>query len=167
MFTRHTVISTRIGELTVVANSEAITGVYFPGHEPVGQIGALVGPTSPLFMDFSEQVSDFLAGRREDFTIPFELPKSSEFNEAVWQRLTKIPYGKTTTYGNLAAELGGRNQARAVGRAVGANPLALIIPCHRVLGSDGKLTGYAGGIEAKAYLLQLEAANAENTDQLF
>ncbi|MBV7363655.1 methylated-DNA--[protein]-cysteine S-methyltransferase [Actinomycetaceae bacterium TAE3-ERU4] len=167
---RHTIVTTSLGELTVVATAHSICGVYFPSHTPAPHpeaLGSLVVPTSPLFMDTAAELNAFIDGKIKSFTIPYEFPKTTDFNLRVWERVAGIPYGKTTTYGLIASELGQPKSARAVGRAVGANPLSIIVPCHRVLGADGKLTGYAGGVERKSYLLQLEAAKSIGEDSLF
>ena len=104
------------------------------------------------------QIGDYLEGRRQEFELAVA-PSGNAFNQAVWSQLRKIPYGETISYGELARRLSLTNGARAVGRANGSNPIAIVIPCHRVIGADGKLTGYSGGIERKAALLALEKAS--------
>ena len=110
---------------------------------------------TPLADRAVEQVRAYLAGRRRSFDLPLA-PGGTDFQKAVWRLLTQIPYGQTRTYGQLAAALGRPGAARAVGAAVGSNPLWLAIPCHRVVGKDGALTGYAGGLWRKEWLLALE-----------
>lgn len=101
------------------------------------------------------QLADYFAGRRQHFELDLA-PRGTDFQQAVWRHLRTIPYGKTHTYAAIAAALGRPNSARAVGRAVGSNPISIVIPCHRVVGSDGSLTGFAGGLDFKAGLLALE-----------
>lgn len=104
-----------------------------------------------------KQLAEYFAGRRNRFSIALA-PAGTDFQQRVWQELLRIPYGETITYTELAVRLGDAKAVRAVGRANGANPIWIIIPCHRVVGADGSLTGYAGGIEVKRYLLELEGA---------
>lgn len=159
MNVRHAIINTSLGELTVVAEGDAIAGVYFPQHwhPPVaGSIGELIdGADDPVITGMHRQLEEFLAGEREAFDLA-TVTHGNAFEERVWALLNQIPYGQTTTYGELAAELGDRSLARKVGQAVGHNPISVIVPCHRVLGKDGRLTGYAGGLERKQALLDLE-----------
>ena len=116
--------------------------------------------------DVRRQVDEYGKGKRQDFE--FELrPEGPDFNKLVWNALLEIPYGRTTTYGKLAKSIGHPNAARAVGAANGANPIALIVPCHRVIGSDGSLTGYAGGLPLKRKLLEHEARVAGTRFDLF
>ena len=104
------------------------------------------------------EIGEYFAGRRQHFDLSVA-PSGNSFNQAVWSQLRQIPYGETISYGELARRLSLTNGARAVGRANGSNPIAIVIPCHRVIGADGKLTGYSGGIERKAALLALEQAS--------
>ncbi|MFO7262573.1 MAG: cysteine methyltransferase [Bacillaceae bacterium G1] len=104
---------------------------------------------------YAEQLTAYLAGRLKQFTVPLDV-RGTPFQLAVWQVLQQIPYGRLTTYGDIAAQIGKPTASRAVGAAVGANPLPLVIPCHRVVGKDGRLTGYRGGLDVKAALLRLE-----------
>ena len=158
---RHAVIGSPIGELTIVRDDEGLTGLYFPQHwthpDP-----ASFGPRVNLAADhgFNEaitQLNEYFAGERREFDLPLS-PRGSALARRVWQLLTDIPYGQTTTYGTLAKQVGNGISARAIGGFVGHNPLSIIIPCHRVVGSTGKLTGYAGGLARKQQLLELEEA---------
>jgi methylated-DNA-[protein]-cysteine S-methyltransferase len=106
-----------------------------------------------------EQLSEYFAGARTEFDLETSIT-GDEFQRRVWQLIDRIPYGETTTYGEMAHELGDPALAREVGNAVGRNPLSIVTPCHRVVGKDGKLTGYAGGLERKRFLLELEGAGA-------
>jgi methylated-DNA-[protein]-cysteine S-methyltransferase len=107
--------------------------------------------------DARRQLEEYFSGKRRIFNVPFR-PSGSPFERQVWTRLVAVPYGVTTSYGAIAAELGLVNGARAVGRANGANPIPIVIPCHRVIGSDGRLTGYGGGLPLKRALLEFEGA---------
>ena len=119
------------------------------------RIGAPEPGTSPLLERLESQLREFLAGERQAFDIPLDTPGSA-FQERVWRELTAIPYGATMSYGELAARVGVPAASRAVGRANGSNRLAIVIPCHRVVGATGRLTGYAGGLATKRRLLELE-----------
>jgi methylated-DNA-[protein]-cysteine S-methyltransferase len=171
MNTRHAVADTRLGGLTLVAVDDALTGVYFPGHwhlPPPSAFGARVPlRDDALLLAAADQLEEYLRGERNSFDLPLRL-RGEEFQERVWALLVQIPFGATTTYGTLAAELGGdRALARAVGHAVGRNPISVIVPCHRVVGGDGSLTGYAGGLERKRFLLELEEPVAARSARLF
>ena len=153
----HTRITTALGELTLVADGGKLTGLYFPHHwyrPPASALGEFVAD-DPFFAEVAAQLDDFLAGRRTSFDLPVAL-SGDDFQRSVWAMLTEIPYGSTTTYGALAERLGDRALAQAVGQAVGHNPVSIIVPCHRVVGKNGRLTGYAGGLRRKQHLLDLE-----------
>lgn len=158
MSVRHATIETVLGGLLVVAAGEAITGLYFPAHRyppDPGTIGAAV-ERDDLIDRTHAQLDAYLDGRRHDFDLPLA-PVGSSFDHEVWDLLRAIPFGETTTYGALAARLGNIHLAQRVGQSVGHNPISIIIPCHRVVGADGGLTGFAGGLERKRFLLDLEA----------
>jgi methylated-DNA-[protein]-cysteine S-methyltransferase len=153
---RHTVIDSPLGELTLVADGANLVGVYFPHHwyrpDP-----ATFGPRDDRgFADAARQLGEYLAGDRTEFDLPVRAD-GDEFQRAVWASIAAVPYGTTTTYGDLARDLGDPSLARDVGAATGRNPLALVVPCHRVVGKSGSLTGYAGGLRRKRFLLDLEA----------
>jgi methylated-DNA-[protein]-cysteine S-methyltransferase len=166
MTTRHTRIETILGELTLVADGDTLTGLYFPHHwyRPA-IVGAFVSG-DPFFAGVASQLDDYLAGRRTSFDLPVALA-GDEFQRRVWDLLTEIPYGSTTTYGALAARLGDPTLARLVGQAVGRNPVSIVVPCHRVVGKDGRLTGYAGGLRRKQQLLDLEEPALAKAGRLF
>lgn len=168
--TRHAVADTRIGELTLVRDDDGLTGVYFPQHwthpDPSSFGPRVDAAGDPRFTDAIVQLGEYLAGERREFDLPLN-PRGSGRARRLWQLLAEIPYGRTTTYGSLAPQLGGGISARAVGGFVGHNPLSIIIPCHRVVGSTGKLTGYAGGLERKRWLLELERAIPGSTPALW
>ena len=156
--TTHTKISTLLGELTLVAEHGTLSGVYFPGHWTRPDPASFGERAEHGFEEAERQFNEYLAGERTSFDLP-TVADGSEFRRRVWERLERIPYGRTVTYGELAAELGSPTLARKVGGAVAHNPLAIIVPCHRVLGKGGRLTGYAGGLERKRLLLELESAD--------
>jgi methylated-DNA-[protein]-cysteine S-methyltransferase len=170
MNTRHAVIDSPLGELTLVAEDDALTGLYFRHHwyRPADEtLGPRVDAQSDeLFATAQAQVTDYLAGRRTDFDLPITL-HGDEAMRRVWQLLTAIPYGETVTYGELAAALADGTTAHEVGQAVGRNPLSIVVPCHRVVGKNGQLTGYAGGLKRKQLLLELEAPSEVMAARLF
>lgn len=148
-------IPTVLGTLIAVATDEAITALYFEGQKHLP--AQLPPPTPPnaLLRALRAQVSDYFDGSLTRFDLPLA-PRGSAFQQAVWQALLAIPHGATVSYGELAARLGRPAAVRAVGAAIGRNPLSIVIPCHRVVGKGGDLTGYAGGLPRKAALLALE-----------
>ncbi len=155
----HTIIESPIGELTLVADEGKLTGVYFPHHwykpDP-----ATFGPRSGAECEeATEQLGEYFAGDRKSFDLAAE-PRGVAFQAQVWGLIAEIPYGQTVTYGDLAREVGGGATPKDVGAAVGRNPLSVIVPCHRVVGKDGSLTGYAGGLARKRFLLDLEKSAA-------
>jgi methylated-DNA-[protein]-cysteine S-methyltransferase len=159
--TRHVVIDSPIGPLTLVRNDDGLTGLYYPGHwtrPDQTTFGPRVEPSDDHGFDEAiAQLREYFAGKRRDFDLSLN-PRGSDTAQRVWQLLAEIPYGQTTTYGALAAKVGGGVDPRDIGGFVGANPLSIFIACHRVVGSTGKLTGYAGGLDRKRYLLELENA---------
>lgn len=159
MATRHALVETVVGELTVIAEDSGVSGIFFPGHRYLPEastFGATVNADDDeVLSQAAEQLAEYFAGARRSFDVPLAA-HGDEFSEQVWALLREIPYGETTTYGELAVQLGNRHLAQRVGQAVGHNPVSIIIPCHRVIGADGSLTGYAGGLERKRWLLELE-----------
>jgi methylated-DNA-[protein]-cysteine S-methyltransferase len=151
----HTTIDSPIGELTLVADDGKLTGVYFP-HHWYAPDPATFGPESGAgFDEATEQLAEYFAGDRKSFDLAAE-PRGAAFQSQVWGLIAEIPYGQTVTYGDLACEVGRGATPKDVGTAVGRNPLSVIVPCHRVVGKDGSLTGYAGGLARKRFLLDLE-----------
>jgi len=112
--------------------------------------------THPVLMQAAQELTEYFAGRRHTFTMPLDLSGGTGFQQRVWQQLLEIPCGQTTSYGAISLQLGQPKAVRAVGGAVGRNPLSIIVPCHRVIGANGTLTGYAGGLDRKVTLLNLE-----------
>jgi methylated-DNA-[protein]-cysteine S-methyltransferase len=159
--TRHVVVDSPIGPLTLVRDDAGLTGLYYPGHwtrPDRSSFGPRVEPDDDHGFDEAiAQLGEYFASQRRDFDLPLR-PHGSQTARQVWQLLTEIPYGQTTTYGELAGSIGGGISPRDIGDFVGANPLSIVIACHRVVGSTGKLTGYAGGLHRKRFLLELEKA---------
>nr|WP_239119695.1 methylated-DNA--[protein]-cysteine S-methyltransferase [Planotetraspora thailandica] len=159
-----------MGPITIVADGEAITGLYFQHHirRPDDAAFGVAMPVSedPLLRDAVQQLLEYLDGRREGFDLPLRAA-GDDFNHAVWDVVARIPAGQTTTYGAIAEQLGDRSLAQKVGQAVGANPLCIFVPCHRVVGSNGSLTGYAGGLTRKRVLLELEEPATASAERLF
>ncbi len=144
-----------LGELLLVSNGAALTGLYLPGAKGALQPGADWCRDDRLFTTALEQLVAYFAGDLQTFTLPLVL-HGTPFQQAVWAKLQRIPYGQTRTYGELAQQIGQPSASRAVGHANARNPIAIIVPCHRVIGRSGDLTGYAGGMERKRWLLQRE-----------
>jgi methylated-DNA-[protein]-cysteine S-methyltransferase len=170
MNTRHAVIDSPLGELTLVAEDDALAGLYFRHHwyRPADDtLGPRVDAGSDkLLAEAQRQLTDYLAGDRHDFDLPVTL-HGDEAKHRVWHLLESIPYGETVTYGELAVALADGTTAQEVGQAVGRNPLSIIVPCHRVVGSNGQLTGYAGGLKRKQFLLELEEPSEVKAARLF
>jgi methylated-DNA-[protein]-cysteine S-methyltransferase len=144
-----------IGLIQIQGTTTHITHIQF-AHGTVETQCIASGPqTWSLGKHAIQQLSEYFAGKRTEFTLPLH-PQGSDFQQLVWNALQKIPYGQTRTYGEIALQIGNPKAARAVGLANNRNPLAIIIPCHRVIGANGNLTGYAGGLDCKAFLLNLE-----------
>jgi methylated-DNA-[protein]-cysteine S-methyltransferase len=148
---------TPLGTLFATAVGGALTGLYFEGgrHAPAIDRAWIADPECTPLRECARQLGEYLEGLRTRFELPLA-PQGSEFQRRVWIEIARIPFGKTLTYAQLAARAGAPGAARAAGAATGRNPLSIIVPCHRVVGSDGSLTGYAGGIERKTRLLELE-----------
>lgn len=170
MHTRHAFVDTTIGELLLVAGDDALTGLYFPDHRyppAESEIGErVVESADRVIATAAGQVREYLAGTRQRFDLPV-VTHGDAFSERVWALLREIPFGRTTTYGTLADELGNRRLAQRVGQAVGHNPVSIVIPCHRVVGADGSLTGFAGGLDRKRALLELEESEETRAARLF
>lgn len=150
-----TTVPTPVGDLLLVAVDGALVTAHFAPYEVPDEPPS---PDDPVLVEAGRQLREHFAGERTAFDLPLA-PPGTAFQRRVWDELRRIPYGTTTTYGELAARLGDPKCVRAVGLANGRNPIAVVVPCHRVIGSDGKLRGYAGGIERKQRLLALEDAS--------
>ena len=155
MSTYYDYLETPIGTLLLAGNGEALTLVGFPrGKERKRHDKSWVRDGS-RFSEAKRQLQDYFAGKLAEFDLPLQ-PQGTEFQRRVWRALQKIPYGETVSYGDIARRIGKPSASRAVGAANGKNPLPIIIPCHRVIGSTGKLTGFGGGLPTKVKLLTLE-----------
>ena len=157
---------TVIGKLCLVEEQQAITGLYLlssplntdhRGKNSPGIATATSGECreTPIIKKAYEQLSEYFAGARKEFELPLA-PQGTEFQKKVWAELQEIPYGETRSYGQIAATIGNPGAGRAVGMANHKNPLPIVVPCHRVIGAGGSLTGYAGGLDIKRTLLELE-----------
>lgn len=168
--TRHSFFDTRLGTMLLVASDEGLTGAYFVGQKyppAADAIGDRVSPDEDrLLAQAGAELQQYFACERQVFEVPLA-PQGDAFSQQVWQILLGIPYGETVTYGTIASRLGNKALAQRVGQSVGHNPVSVIIPCHRVLGSDGSLTGYAGGLDRKRSLLSLEEPDAADAGRLF
>jgi methylated-DNA-[protein]-cysteine S-methyltransferase len=155
-----TVCESPIGPLTLVGGPRGLRRLYFPGHSgPLDEAAREDAVLAPA----AEQLAEYFAGRRRRFDLALDLD-GTPFQHQVWAQLLTIPYGATRSYGTLAAEIGRTGRARAVGAAVGRTPVPIIVPCHRALGANGRLTGYLGGLPRKRALLDLEAGLARLTE---
>jgi methylated-DNA-[protein]-cysteine S-methyltransferase len=154
--TRHT---TPLGPVLLAATPLGLAGVWFEGqkHHP-DHAGWRLEPTHPLLVEATRQLDAYFAGTRTAFDLPLDLQAGTGFQQTVWRALLSIPHGGRASYRDLGQRIGAPFAARAVGAAVGRNPLSVVVPCHRVLGTDGSLTGYAGGLDRKTALLRLEGA---------
>ena len=148
-----------LGTMLLAATDRGLAGVWFVGqrHGPDAS-GWREDAEHPVLRETIAQLTAYFAGERVDFDLPLDLQAGTPFQQSVWDALRRIPRGGTTSYAELARRLGRPQAARAIGAAVGRNPIIIVVPCHRVLGTGGALTGYAGGLERKTALLQLEGA---------
>ena len=164
---RHLIVDpTPIGPVTVIADGDTIVGVYMEvyqhGEDP-SNYGERVD-SDPVLSEAARQLTEYFAGERTEFDLPLR-PIGTDFQQRVWRALCDIPFGQTWSYGELAEHIGKPTASRAVGLANGRNPISIVIPCHRVIGANGSLTGYGGGIERKRWLLSHESGAVE--DALF
>lgn len=158
----HVTVPSPVGPLTIVAAGGLITGLYMnaqrhaPGQAALGLPG---DPAQEPFATAAAQLAAYFDGKLTEFELPLA-PDGTDFQRKVWDGLRAIPYGQTVSYGELARRIGSPAASRAVGLANGRNPIAIVVPCHRVIGSDGSLTGYGGGLDRKRFLLALERDGA-------
>jgi methylated-DNA-[protein]-cysteine S-methyltransferase len=152
------IVSSPIGRLLLTGDGQALTGLWMLDADRHSARASALTSSPATFTEVATQLEEYFAGDRKEFTVPLA-PTGTPFQLAVWTQLTTIPYGSTVSYGDIARALGKRLVAsRAVGLANGANPISIIVPCHRVIGADGSLTGYGGGLDRKELLLRLEGA---------
>ncbi len=146
-----------VGVLTIVTSDAGLRAILWPDDDPkrVRLEAAIDDPTHPVVAAVVVQLGEYFAGDRTEFDVPLD-PIGTEFQRSAWDALRTIPYGMTVSYGEQADQMGDRRKARAVGAANGRNPISIIVPCHRVVGANGALTGFAGGVDTKAWLLDHE-----------
>jgi methylated-DNA-[protein]-cysteine S-methyltransferase len=159
-----TVTDSPVGPLTIVASDDGVRAVLWPDDDPrrVRLDDVTDDPTHPVVAAAARQLEEYFAGTRTEFDVPID-PVGTDFQQAAWRALQTIPYGTTVTYWEQAERIGDRRKARAVGAANGRNPISIIVPCHRVVGAGGDLTGFAGGVGTKAWLLDHERRHAPVT----
>jgi methylated-DNA-[protein]-cysteine S-methyltransferase len=155
--TLYSTVPSPIGELMLCGDDASLSALHLPGHW--AKPGAGWRRDDARFAGVARQLEEYFAGERTTFDIPLRM-QGGPFEREVWAELLQIPYGETASYGEIARRVGKPHASRAVGAANGRNPIAIIVPCHRVIGSDGTLTGYGGGLERKRALLDLEAGVA-------
>lgn len=167
----HVLIDSPVGQLQLATSNLGISGIYMhlPTHRPCpDDLGIeLAGPAEhPILAQCAGELEQYFAGQRTAFGVPLKA-HGTEFQQRVWDKLLSIPFGQSRSYGELATQLGDAKLTRAVGTANGRNPISIIVPCHRVIGADGSLTGYAGGLERKLFLLRLEGILPPAEETLF
>lgn len=156
---RYARLKTPLGTLVAIAAGGVVTGLHFDGGRHAPEIAPewREEPYASPLRECAEQLADYFAGKRQCFDLPVA-PRGTPFQQRIWREIAKVPYGATITYAELAVRAGAPGSARAAGAATGRNPLAIVVPCHRIVGSGGALTGYAGGLPRKERLLALEGA---------
>jgi methylated-DNA-[protein]-cysteine S-methyltransferase len=157
-----TYMASPVGELRLVASDVGLVAVLWENDDPkrVRLEDAIDNDAHPILIKTKIELNQYFAGLRSEFSVPLDA-RGTHFQRQVWEALLSIPFGETRSYGQIAAQLGRPSASRAVGAANGRNPISIVTPCHRVVGSSGKLTGFAGGLEAKAFLLDLEEGKLE------
>jgi methylated-DNA-[protein]-cysteine S-methyltransferase len=159
-------MASALGELTIVARGGVVIGLYFPHHWYRPDSARLRSRSEVGFAELRDQIREYLAGARQVFDVPMAT-EGDERQQRVWELVRQIPYGETATYGELARQLADGTTPQEVGAAVARNPVCLLVPCHRVIGAGGKLTGYGGGLARKRFLLDLEADVSGRAKRLF
>lgn len=165
-----TIVGSPLGDLRLVASTRGLAGLWFvqrQRHEPPAErlTAWQTVASHPVLDAAARQLGEYFHGQRQRFDLALDLEQGTPFQRSVWRALLAIPAGATTSYGTLATGLGRPQAVRALGAAVGRNPLSIIVPCHRVVGSNGSLTGYAGGLDRKQALLELEGALIDKAHQ--
>jgi len=164
--TLFSLLDSPIGELLLTGDGHYVTGIWMQSHRSEWKRTRAYERDDVALAPARAQLTQYFAGERADFELSL-LPEGTPFQRKVWNALCEIPYGETISYGELARRIGQPSAARAVGLANGSNPLPIVVPCHRVIGADGSLTGFGGGIERKRWLLAHEARFARGTGDLF
>jgi methylated-DNA-[protein]-cysteine S-methyltransferase len=151
------IMESPVGKLNLVASDQGLVAILWENDNPrrVRLDELTTNDRQPVLVETERQLREYFAGKRKTFSVPLDM-RGTRFQKDVWEALLAIPFGETRSYGQLAAQLGNPRATRAVGAANGRNPISIIVPCHRVIGSSGKLTGFAGGLDTKAHLLHLE-----------
>ena len=154
-----------VGELLLVANATHLVGIYFANHKHVTKPpgGSKLDPKHPVLLQASKEIQEYLNGTRTTFSIPISF-EGTDFQREIWRQIALIPFGQTITYSELALRAKAAKAVRAAGAATGRNPLGIIVPCHRVVGKNGSLTGFAGGLDRKKSLLGLESGRSFRMD---
>jgi len=158
-------IQSPVGTLKLIASDDGLAAVLWENDKPGRVRLDVVGEDDlhPMLLETERQLGEYFAGRRKTFDLKLDFT-GTDFQRKVWAALLTIPYGETRTYGQIARQIGSPNAVRAVGAANGRNPISIVAPCHRVIGSTGELTGFAGGLERKEHLLELEAGATGRTE---
>lgn len=153
-------LSSPVGKLKLVANAQALVAVLWENENPkrVRLAELLEEAQHPVLLETARQLNEYFAGQRRQFDLPLDF-EGTDFQQKVWQALLSIPFGETRSYKQIAEQIGHAKAMRAVGAANGKNPISIIAPCHRVVGANGKLVGFAGGLENKSILLEIEGSN--------
>jgi methylated-DNA-[protein]-cysteine S-methyltransferase len=157
------IIESPVGKLKLVASDKGLVAILWDNDRPHRGVllsDLVANDKHPILVDTERQLREYFAGKRKTFAVSLDM-RGTRFQKDVWEALLAIPFGETRSYGQLAKQLGNPQATRAVGAANGSNPLSIIVPCHRVIGSSGKLTGFGGGLEAKAHLLNLETSDGK------
>jgi methylated-DNA-[protein]-cysteine S-methyltransferase len=151
------VMESPVGKLQLIASDKALVAILWENDKPqrVRLDDVVANDQHPVLVETERQLKEYFAGKRKKFSVALDM-RGTRFQKDVWEALLAIPFGETRSYAQLAKQLGNPHATRAVGAANGRNPVSIIVPCHRVIGSSGKLTGFAGGLEVKAHLLNLE-----------
>lgn len=157
----HSTMNSPVGTLTLVATDEGLAGILWENDWPKRvQLRVETRDDShPVLIETEHQLNEYFSGRRTEFALKLDVD-GTPFQRRVWNALRTIPFGETRSYGDIAKQIGNPGAMRAVGAANGRNPVSIVVPCHRVIGSNGKLTGFGGGLDAKSFLLSLEGLNA-------
>ena len=160
--TLYNVFDSPIGPITLCSDGVSLTGLYLPQHRHWNGVNPQWHMNESAFQETKRQLAEYFAGRRKVFDIPLRF-QGTPFQLRVWEALQQIPFGTTISYADLASRVGQPNASRAVGNANGRNPLSIVVPCHRVVGAGGRLTGYAGGVDRKQWLLSFESQSVQRS----
>jgi methylated-DNA-[protein]-cysteine S-methyltransferase len=167
MINYYSIVKSPINDLLLVADDGALTGLYFAGrdHIPAASKQWKFNAQHPVLKQAAKELQEYFAGKRTEFSVPLRLA-GTDFQQRVWREISLIPYGETITYSDLAKRAGAPQAIRAAGAATGRNPVSVIIPCHRVMGKNGSMRGFAGGLDRKRHLLEHENSEGEGRENL-